>query len=77
MLQIPYVGEEYSEENIKEMLVSLSQLGTKRLYSPVSALLRINWELWPMMQKQKRFFRYFNENCQPVFMELVMSLHPL
>ena len=31
MLQIPYVGEEYSEENIKEMLVSLSQLGTKKV----------------------------------------------
>lgn len=67
MLQIPYVGEEYSEENIKEMLVSLSQLGTKKVVLTGVSFAPDQLGVMAYDAKQKRFFRYFNEKLSASF----------
>ena len=67
MLQIPYVGEEYSEENIKEMLVSLSQLGTKKVVLTGVSFAPDQLGVMSYDAKQKRFFRYFNEKLSASF----------
>ena len=67
MLQIAYVGEEYSEENIKEMLVSLSQLGTKKVVLTGVSFAPDQLGVMAYDAKQKRFFRYFNEKLSASF----------
>ncbi len=67
MLQIPYVGEEYSEENIKEMLVSLSQLGTKKVVLTGVSFAPDQLGVMAYDAEQKRFFRYFNEKLSASF----------
>lgn len=67
MLQIPYVGEEYSEETIKEMLLSLSQLGTKKVVLTGVSFAPDQLGVMAYDAEQKRFFCYFNEKLSASF----------
>ena len=67
LLQVPYVGDEYDEAYIKEMLVSLSQLGPKKVVLTGVSFTPDQLGVMSYDAEQKTFFRYFSEKLPASF----------
>lgn len=67
MLDVPYVGSDYDENYIKDILVRLSKLGTKKVVLTGVSFEKDKLGVMAYDTEKDEFFSYFNENLPVSF----------